>query len=51
MVDFKFTKPNGLSVIGVNIKLPLFQAKTYQSLGLGIIIKEVKEKQKKIKKK
>lgn len=51
MVDFKFTKPNGLAVIGVNIKLPLFQAKTYQSLGLGIIIKEVKEKQNKIKKK
>ncbi len=47
MIDFKFTKPNGLVPIGVITKINPILAITYQNIGLGIIIKEEVKKTKK----
>lgn len=51
MVDFKFTKSNGIAVVGVAIKVTPHQAKVYQKLGLGnIVTKEPKKEINKTKK-
>lgn len=52
MVDFKFTKSNGIAVLGVTIKVTPHQAKVYQKLGLGSIVdkKEINKTKKNSKK-
>ena len=51
MVDFKFTKLNGIAVVGVTVKVTPHQAKVYQKLGLGsVVAKEPKKELKKTKK-
>ena len=52
MVDFKFTKSNGIAVVGVTVKVTPHQAKVYQKLGLGSVVSknEPKKELKKTKK-
>lgn len=38
MVDFKFTKSNGIAVVGVIVKVTPHQANVYKKLGLGSIV-------------
>lgn len=45
MVDFKFTKSNGIAVVGVTIKVTPHQAKVYQKLGLGNIVTQEPKKE------
>lgn len=45
MVDFKFTKSNGIAVVGVTIKVTPHQANVYQKLGLGNIVTQEPKKE------
>lgn len=47
MIDFKFTKPNGVAPIGTIKKINPILANTYQKIGLGIIVQEEVKKTKK----
>lgn len=49
MVNFKFTVPNGVALVGATKQINEELAKTYEAIGLGFIVKETKVKPKKNK--
>ena len=47
MVEFKFTKKNGIATVGTILKVPENIAKVYKRIGLGHVVEQVKEQPKK----